>query len=378
MKKLFINAPRTFATGAVQVSVSFIQECVNFKDFEYYVFISGMIAKQFDITKFPSNFHFEVFENFPKQSLKYFKLQLYLKKREKELLPDCVFTIFGPTIWKPKSKHLVGYAYPYYIYPESPFFKIIDWQFWLKIKFNSVLFKHLFNKNSDYFVSETEDATNRLMKFLNNKKNRYYTVTNTCNTFFIDKKLNDECELLPLKGDNEFRFVTLSTFAKHKNLQILNSVIPILRKRSPEIDWRFVLTVDNDLFVNNINEDVRPYIYNLGRIKVEQCPQAYYECDAMFLPTLLECFSASYAEAMYMKKPILTSDLSFARSICQDAALYFNPIDSSSIVSTIIQLKSNKKLQEKLIINGDLQLSKFDSATTRAQKYLEICKKISS
>jgi glycosyltransferase involved in cell wall biosynthesis len=336
-----------------------------------------MIAKQFNYKDFPSNFHFEVFENFPKLSLKYFKLQNYLKRKEKEISPDCVFTIFGPTIWKPKSNHLVGFAYPYYVYPESPFFKIIGWKFWSKIKLNSIIFKLLFNKNSDYFVSETEDVTNRLRKFLNNKKNTYYTVTNTCNKYFIDNRIDKNNKLLPEKGENEFRFITLSTFATHKNLQILNFVIPALLKRMPTVDWRFVLTVDKEIFEKKINKAVRPYIYNLGRIKVDQCPQAYHECDVMFLPTLLECFSASYAEAMYMKKPIITSNLTFATTICENAALYFNPVDPDSIVDTIIKLVSSKVLQEKLIQNGGLQLLKFDSASTRAQKYLEICQQIS-
>ena len=55
-------------------------------------------------------------------------------------------------------------------------------------------------------------------------------------------------------------------------------------------------------------------IINVGPIKSAECPSLYSECDIMFFSTLLECFSASYAEAMIMKKPIITTDMGFAHT----------------------------------------------------------------
>ena len=55
----------------------------------------------------------------------------------------------------------------------------------------------------------------------------------------------------------------------------------------------------------------------------------------MFLPTFLECFSASYAEAMLMKKPIITSNLGFAQNVCKDAAVYFDPCNPEDIIDKI-------------------------------------------
>lgn len=48
---------------------------------------------------------------------------------------------------------------------------------------------------------------------------------------------------------------------------------------------------------------------------------------------------------MKMEKPIITSDLGFARSICQDAALYFKPRDARSAVEQIERLLDNPVLQ---------------------------------
>jgi glycosyltransferase involved in cell wall biosynthesis len=93
----------------------------------------------------------------------------------------------------------------------------------------------------------------------------------------------------------------------------------------------------------------------------------------MFLPTLAECFSASYPEAMKMGKPIVTTDLGFARSICRDAALYFTPCDASSAAGQIARLIGNPTLQAQLRERGRLRVSEFDSPAQRAEKLLTIC-----
>ena len=48
------------------------------------------------------------------------------------------------------------------------------------------------------------------------------------------------------------------------------------------------------------------WLLAVGGVDIRECPSLYEQCDFMFLPTLLECFSASYAEAMKMRRPILT------------------------------------------------------------------------
>jgi glycosyltransferase involved in cell wall biosynthesis len=75
---------------------------------------------------------------------------------------------------------------------------------------------------------------------------------------------------------------------------------------------------------------------------------------------------------MFMQKPILTSDLSFATGICGNAASYFDATDAEDIANKIVDLASNLSLQKQLIENGLEQLKTFDSAKVRAQKYLQI------
>ena len=100
-------------------------------------------------------------------------------------------------------------------------------------------------------------------------------------------------------------------------------------------------------------------------------------CDALFLPTLLECFSASYPEAMLLKKPIVTSDLPFATTVCDNAALYFDPLDAEDIAKTLIKLVESSKIYNQLVERGKEQLRTFLTPQERAKKYLKICENIS-
>jgi hypothetical protein len=79
---------------------------------------------------------------------------------------------------------------------------------------------------------------------------------------------------------------------------------------------------------------------------------------------------------MKMKKPILTSSLSFAKSICGNAALYFDPYDAKDIAEKIIKLFTESNLATDLIDKGTKRLKEFDAPEIRAKKYLQICEDI--
>ncbi len=165
--------------------------------------------------------------------------------------------------------------------------------------------------------------------------------------------------------------LTISANYSHKNLEIIPKVIKYLKRKYEDFKFRFVLTLEPDalnLGVNSIQENIE----FIGRVDIKECPGLYKQSDFMFLPTLLECFSASYPEAMKMKVPILTSDLPFARSICGEAAEYFNPLSAESIGDKIYNLSKDKERQQELKSNGRNQLTKFDTFDTRARKYIEI------
>lgn len=378
--RLLINTSTLSASGVTQVSTSFIYECIKFPQHDYFVFLSNTVREQLKTEDFPNNFHFYAIPNHPLYGIKGYKSRQLIKKIVKQIKPDVIFSVFGPSWWTPKVPHLQGYAYPYYVYPESPVFNKLSALQKIKISIFKKLHLHFLKKNGHYYVSETHDVSERFEKLINNPKKKYFTVSNTANNFFFDFKKDKHAQktsgLLAEKKDNEFRFLSLCTYHIHKNLDILNEVIPLLNKELKDIKVKFVLTLKDEEIEKYFTAEAKASIINIGRVPVKDCPQLYYETDALFLPTLLECFSANYPEAMVMERPILTSNLSFATGVCGEAALYFNPVSAVDIVSKIKDLVMNKDLRKELIEKGKLKIRDFDDSYTRAKKYLDICESI--
>jgi glycosyltransferase involved in cell wall biosynthesis len=368
--KIVINTSHQRFGGAIQVALSFIHECRSFPEHDYYVWIGQGIGKSLDTSVFPSNFHFYHFD-FGEIAFSTIKLiQKTLRPLEENIKPDVIMATSGPSYYHSIAPQIIGFNLPLYIYPESPFIRNLPWQKKLNLWIKKQIHFYYFKRDAIGYVVQTDDVGERVKKVL--KINKVFTVTNNHSNFYLDDSLIFS-QKLPNRLDNEFRFLTITSYYGHKNLEIIKEIIPLLQKKR----WnnvKFVLTLKEEDFQKYIGE--HPNIINVGPLRPQECPSLYRECDAMFLPTLAECFSASYPEAMIMHKPIITTDLGFARSICGKAALYFEPMNARKAAEQIEKLCSNPWLQIDLKNKGIEELKKFDSPFNRAKKYLDICKKI--
>lgn len=371
--KILINTATTNKGGGVQVALSLIEELKAISQHRYVVILGERLAKELDQSDYPDNFTF--YEIHYRPATRVFSLKKpgeFFEKVVTKEKPDVMLTTSGPAYWRPPVPHIVGYNLPHYIYPESPFFRLIGVQSRFKWRLKGILIKYFYRKEADYIIGQNRDVTERALKWLGLKNGT--TITNNCSSYYTHNPAQVENKL-PVREENEFRFLTLSGYYRHKNLEILNRVIPELKKRGKH-QVRFVLTLPDHEFNSLFSKEAETQIYNIGPVPVKEGFSLYNECDAMFLPTLLECFSASYPEAMATKKSIVTTDMSFARSICGEAALYFDAVDAASAVDKIERLISNRALQNTLVEAGLDQLKKFDTPKQRAEKYLELCERL--
>jgi glycosyltransferase involved in cell wall biosynthesis len=369
---LIINTSNLYVGGGVQVAISFINELKFIEEKNiYHIFLSKEIEKQLNKKSFPKNFKFYLIEESPSSLKNRRKIVKKLNDLEIKINPDAVFSIFAPTYWRPKSKHVAGFALGWITNPKSLAFQTLSFKEKIKRKLDSYYKTYYIKRDIDYYVVETEDVKEKLIKILNINENRIFVVSNTYSSVY-DKNNYDKL-LLPDKKNNEFRLITIAHNYPHKNIKIIKDVLPFLENE--QVKYKFYITIDNESY-EKIFKGLEDKVINLGSVETKYCPSLYEQCDALFLPTLLESFSASYPEAMKMKKPILTSNLSFAHSICKDAALYFDPLDPKDIAQKIIKLSQNRNLQEDLINKGLNQLQNFETAKSRAIKYLKICKQI--
>jgi hypothetical protein len=136
----------------------------------------------------------------------------------------------------------------------------------------------------------------------------------------------------------------------HKNHKILNNIV------DGPTDWpisKLRLT---------INESINPaskikWIHCLGELNHEVLLHEYLNSDALLFLSLEESFGFPLIEAMHLGLPIICPDLPYAKIICEDQAIYFNPGDINSLKLAVLELK--EKLVKGWQPNWNNQLKKI-------------------
>lgn len=155
-----------------------------------------------------------------------------------------------------------------------------------------------------------------------------------------------------------------ANYYPHKNIEILIDVAAALKERGSDIG--IVTTLHGEehpgaaAFLNEVRRrNIDDVLVNVGRLAPDEIPALYRASCGLLMPTLLETFGLPYVEAMQHGRPILTSGRDFSKTVCGDAAVYFDPSDAQSIVSTIEEAFENPDVWRGLVARGRLRLSKM-------------------
>lgn len=283
---------------------------------------------------------------------------------------NAVITVFGPIAWIPKCPHICGFARSQLLLSDSPYYSRFSKLELLKEAVHNRILKYFFERTTKYYYTENAYITEKVEKVLNVRQ--VVTITNYYNQIF-DNPQKQSYRKLP-----DFDGVTLQTISKyypHKNLEISIDIAKILREKYPDFKFRFVFSIDKSSFPP-LEESIKDCFYFLGTLDISECPSIYEQSDIAFQPTLLECFTATYPEAMRMEKPIITTDIAFAKGLCKDAAIYYSPLSAEDAANKIYLLANDKKKQKELIEKGKIQLKTFDTYDDRAKKIVEFCESI--
>lgn len=362
---IFLDLINIKKGGAVQVGLSVIHEFAKQKNILIHCFVNGSIFNQIDEFLYHGKVIFHEFTPSTQKLVQRRIVERHMRKMEAELKPDVVFTLFGPSYWQPSVVHVSGFADGWCYNPNSLAwetlgfkdklrFKVITW-----LKVRRVL-------RSNFLIVETDLAKKAIVTLYGFPESRIFTVGNTYNHFFNEFEENP-----PRKVHHPFKLLVLSAYYPHKNLNIIRDVVKLLSLDS-SVEVEFVLTLPDDIYNENFSETKN--VINVGPVAVEDCRELYKNSDALFLPTLLETFTANYPEAMKMGLPIITSNLDFARYVCGEAALYFDPLSPEQIAVKIKNLVIDPRLREVLIARGFERLLSLETPESRAEKYLEILK----
>jgi glycosyltransferase involved in cell wall biosynthesis len=268
------------------------------------------------------------------------------------------------------DSHLV---YPTYHYELEPF--------WLKFR------KHVLKRRLraglrkvDVIFCQTQTMRRRFAETFDFGEDRIGLLPNAVSGF----SRVSECPAVPdalQPHRDRFKLLMLARYWAYKNVE---GIIEAYTRYGVELaDTLVVTTLEPAQHprVPGVLAEIRrrgleTSVLNIGPVPHEHVGDYYLACDALLLPTLLESFSGTYLEAMHYNRPIVTSDLDFAREVCGDAALYFDPWDPAAMKDAIVRIRDDAALRETLVQRGRERLKgtyrSWEQAVAEALDFLGI------
>ena len=305
---------------------------------------------------------------------------LTLKKICRKFRADVLFTMCnnGPVkIWL--CRHIVMIRRPQLVYPMQ---KYSEYKIKKSLKYKFLrwyLQKSL--KHVDALILQTETMKKRALVAYDIKCPVYVigkVVSDSIRTGNLQEEISGRQQKQIKHHHAGWKFLYLTKYYPHKNIE--GACEAVCKARELGIDVVLFLTMSKkegaDCAALLKKVDIGMFseaVVNIGPVDLADIASCYKNCDGVLMPSLLESYSATYLEAMAYERPQLVSDREFAREICGDAALYFDPLDVESIVKTIQDVTDKQDIRDRLIMEGKKQLAKFDSSWEGiARKYMSV------
>ena len=280
---------------------------------------------------------------------RFIDLYFNIKRWCKIYKSDLCFTLgdIGPI--KLDIPHLVLLQQAMIVYPDGDYELLWPLKERLKFMFTRKYYDKM-SKHIDMITVQSPVMAQRVHKLYGIDENKIRVILSALP---VEEK-SETRSYLPnstmMKANKNNRLLFLSAGYPHKNHIILPAIAKEIKKRKLTNETHIFITLNpNDKFNKKLLRIVEHYsdcITNLGHLEKNQIPGAYTAATALFIPTLVESFGLIYLEAMRYNCPIITSDRDFSRWICGDLAMYFDPLDATSIVDTIEEFIDKSPLVE--------------------------------
>jgi len=93
-------------------------------------------------------------------------------------------------------------------------------------------------------------------------------------------------------------------------------------------------------------------VVGLGYLQGAELRQAYELADALVMPSLVETVGLPMLEAMNVGIPVIAADRPYAHDVCEDAAVFFDPLDASALAHRITRVLCDEDLRRDLVCRG--------------------------
>ena len=221
-------------------------------------------------------------------------------------------------------------------------------------------------------ITPTETSKKKIVKYLGLSEEKVVVTYESADEKFFEwgqKKIEQEKINIVLKKyfiKKPFILYVGNSFP-YKNLDRLIEALKLLPK-----DLHLVNPCTRSDFYDKLADKVREEgvsdrVILPGYVPDEDLVILYRAAEAYVFPSLSEGFGLPALEAMASKLPVVCSDIPALREICGDNVVYFDPYDSSNIAQKISQILEDKKLRDKMIVEGLERAKQFSWRKMAAQ-----------
>jgi glycosyltransferase involved in cell wall biosynthesis len=181
------------------------------------------------------------------------------------------------------------------------------------------------------FIVQTKLMKDALISSYPALSSKVHVISQPVPAWLLEKKLNRTRR--KVSTEDGLNLIYPAENYPHKNHKLLSAITSVNADTWPV--HRLTITVGNDL---NPAPTV-PWINCVGFLSAQQMIQAYSHMDALLFLSRDESYGFPLVEAMFVGLPILCPDLPYARILCGEQAIYFDPNHVVSLKSAIKTLK---------------------------------------
>lgn len=291
---------------------------------------------------------------------------------------DLIFTPMGAGPVRSKRPTVIGWHDPSVGYPDSPMWGRTAFRFRATERLRR-LYARAAAARALRVCTQTRTMADRVAREWALDRERFRVVSNGLSAFHARE---NQAPADPPRAPGIV--LVLGNPKPNKNFEILPHVVAELSKLPDAegfqgVEVHATLRDDGPYMEPYLREEravgpTRIPIKKIGLVPHAELGDLYRRSAVVFLPSLLESFSATYIEAMHFGVPLVTSDLDFARDICGDAALYADPLDPVACARALHTALSDPSTRARLRETGFERVEAFPTWSERFALYREACR----
>jgi len=166
------------------------------------------------------------------------------------------------------------------------------------------------------------------------------------------------------KAGGSLKLLFVSHYNYYRNFETLLRSLPPLRQQLPDRSIKLLLTCQLEEGKNPgayrpsaaarlIQElGLSDTVLELGTVPYQQLHHLYSTTDIYVTPAYTETFAHPLVEAMACGVPIVASDITVHREICENAALFFDRFSPEGLAKSIVQCASETSTRNRMIAEG--------------------------